>query len=284
MFALSRFAVLSCLSLCAMSTTLGGCAVETEEESDADESALTKGLAAGKFQSQLTSASRLKPGYLYRIDIGKKQGDYQYATVYLVSDLCAKQRADKTCDKSFIEKNPKSLNRYWNDIHVSTATKSFTFDYEKPDAREGFITQTLSWSYKGTTSNKLSLTPKGATSGFAMSRMPALPRIDANVKKTFETWMDELQGDTSTDVDDAPAVRIEDLPLEAQRIAHYFDAEYSGDYATDAHKITVKGTQYYALNQGSDGGGHIHFFTLRGAYLGDYGGSESSAWDFTWNE
>lgn len=279
--ACSSFAL---VALAIASTPLTGCAVAAEEESENDESAITRALSEGKYQSVLTSSARLRPGYLYRIDIGKKYLGHQYATVYLVSDLCGKQRADKTCDKSFIETNPNSLDKHWNDITIQTAKKTMTFSYEKADPEEGFVTQELSWTYKAAPSGGISLTPKGSRSSFTMAKMPALKKISATLKKDFEKWMDEdLQGDTSG-IDSAPSVSLESLPLEAKRIVHYFDVEFSGEYATEAFRIKVKGTSYYALSQGSDGGGYYHFFTMAGAYLGSYGGSESGEWDFDWNE
>ncbi|MFO0662847.1 MAG: hypothetical protein U0174_02795 [Polyangiaceae bacterium] len=278
----ARYAALSTFAVLALSFTQGGCAVATEEEGDTDESAITKGLTEGKYRSDVSASARLRPGYLYRIEISKRSYSNQYATVYLVSAECGKQRADKTCDRNFIESNPKSLDKHWNNIKVQTSKKTFSFDYEKPSP-DGFETQTLTWSYKSAPRGGLTLTPKGSSTSFTMSKAPALPKIAESVKKNFETWMEEIQGDTS-EIDSGTPVDLDALPLEAKRIAYYFDQEYSGDYSQTATKINVKGTSYYALSQGTDGGGYYYFFTMAGAYVASYGGSESGEWDFDWNE
>jgi hypothetical protein len=254
---------------------------ETLEEDVVDENEVVSSLQ-GLFQTDAADTARFRPGYLYRIDISKANAGKRYGTIYIVTDECGQQSPDGSCDRKWVDTHAKSLDRRWNDLKVSTRKKTIAISYEVEDASGEYVEKTHSWSYRAVPNGlTLTATNPGARP-FDVKRLPP-KKVDDSVKAAFTQWMEQdVENDTSV-IDEAPSVRIEDLPLEAQRSVHFYDVEWP-DYGTDARKITVAGKKYYSLSQQNDGGGKYIFFTLDGVELGEFGGSESGEWGFSWDE
>jgi hypothetical protein len=269
------------VSVFALALTGCGESGSASEEDDAvDESEVVSSLQ-GYFQTDAAPTARFRPGYLYRIDISKANAGKRYATIYVVTDACGQQSADGTCDRKWVDTNAKSLDRRWNDLTVSTRKKKISISYEVEENGD-YVEKKHEWTYKASASG-LTLTSTASNSyPFDVKRMPS-KKIDAGIKTAFNSWFENELADDSSILDDAPSVRTQDLPLEAQRCVHYYDVEWS-DYGTDARKIKVGGKYYYSLSQQNDGGGKYVFFSLDGLEIGEYGGSESGEWDLEFDE
>ena len=159
-------------------------------------------------------------------------------------------------------------------MSVSTASKKLTIRYE-----EGEDEVARSWAYEAKPGG-LELREGVFGAPFFVKRTHH--RVAAAVKSSFEAWEHANADDLNAVVDHAPSVDIASLPLEAQRAEYWFSNEWG--YDTQARRITVGGTKYYALSQMHDGGGEYLFFTLAGDYTGAFGGSEGDNWRLSWNE
>lgn len=245
-----------------------------------DESEVVSGLQ-GSFQTDAPANAKMRPGYLYRLDISKPSNGKRYATVYVVSDLCGKQSADGSCERSWIDESAESLDKYWNDLGVSTAKKTLAMTYETEDAHGETTEVSRKWAYK-LVPNGIELTEaKAGARAFDVKRLPA-HKVDAAIKAAFSSWMEHVLDNDTSEIDRGPTVATASLPLAARRSIYMYKRQWS--YDTDVRKIKVGGKDYYSLSQQNDGGGAYVFFTLAGDELGQFGGSESGEWDFDWNE
>ncbi len=257
-----------------LTVTQTGCAGHTDEDGSSEDQATLA--IDGNFKTTAAAAARFRAGYLYEIDISKPLRGNRSVTLYLVSDECSKQSADKTCDRAFIDKNAKSLLRVYSDLSVRSGVLKTT--YQLPDGPENSKEVTSSWSYEKTATG-LKLTPTGSKTSFTVDsfKTPATP-VDPKLKALLLEW--SHTDDSYDDVNDTPAIAISSAPVGAQREYYLYANSDPWGYAA-LNLLTYKGTKFYVVNEVVEGNGGFEIFSSKGAYLGSYHGTESSDWYFT---
>ncbi len=265
---LARFG--SGLSL--LAATQIGCVQPEEADASEDEATLA---IDGDYVTTASSTARFRAGYLYELVIEKPSYGGRWSTLYTVSDECSKQRADKTCDRAFVESNPKSLQRTSDRLTLRSGVIRTGRDFINAEGELDYAP--LVWKYE-TTKTGLKLTPKDSNVSFTVDKkVKNVAKIDSKVKADLDAWYaDPNEGFDAMHA--LPEPSLKSAPLSVQREYYFFASFDHEDYAA-LYLLELKGNQYFIVNEEIEGNGSYEFFDKKGDYLGSLSGTESSAWD-----
>lgn len=271
MIATTMFARLAAISVLATALVLGGCAADTSSDgTESEEADLTAGAPIGNYELK-PSNDTFKAGDVYGLQLMKYSTDNKktYFVVHVVSSQCGFNREGATCPGAWVAGDDRSIDEYTGDALIDDSKKTIALTYyiRQEDGDDKEVSRTFTYSKLKTS---LKLTENGKT-----TKLPKLaddPAPSDAVMAPLKTFMEE-DGDITRLAKQTPA--LTQIPMAVRRDAHYYDQSFSPDYPADIVLFELEGTEYYGVVKNNDGGGFTAFYTKDGAFLNEYGGSES---------